>query len=142
MTRQVQVRSGASHTVNPKAYEAYLRGLAYSKQPCDECEGISLEYFNRAIQIDQQWAPAYAQLARSYHYMASSGKPEVCPNRTCRWDSFCTTTIGTGRPRNGKYKRALELNPNYSEAHHGYALLLMAAGRNKEAVAEIRRAEE
>ncbi len=43
MTRQVQVRSGASHPVNPKAYEAYLRGLAYSKQPCDECEGISLE---------------------------------------------------------------------------------------------------
>src|SRR5438552_13614246 len=76
MTRQVQVRSGASHPVNPKAYEAYLRGLAYSKQPCDECEGISLEYFNRAIQIDPQWAPAYAQLARSYHYMASGGKPE------------------------------------------------------------------
>src|SRR5947208_11478520 len=71
MTRQVQVRSGASHPVNPKAYEAYLRGLAYSKQPCDECEGISLEYFNRAIQIDPKWAPAYAQLARSYHYMAS-----------------------------------------------------------------------
>src|SRR5437660_1496823 len=56
MTRQVQVRSGASHPVNPKAYEAYLRGLAYSKQPCDECEGISLEYFNSAIQIDPKWA--------------------------------------------------------------------------------------
>src|SRR5262249_8875953 len=41
-----------------------------------------------------------------------------------------------------EYKRALELNPNYSEAHHGYAALLAAAGRSAEAVAEIRRAQE
>jgi tetratricopeptide (TPR) repeat protein len=41
-----------------------------------------------------------------------------------------------------EYQRALELNPNYSEAHHSYAELLMASGKNNEAVAEIRRAEE
>ena len=159
MTRQVQVRSGASHPVNPKAYEAYLRGLAYSKQPCDECEGISFEYFNRAIQIDPQWAPAYAQLARSYHYMASGGKPEFFPKSKAAALKALELDEGLSEPHMSmgfilhnydwdwsgserEYKRALELNPNYSEAHHGYALLLMAAGRNKEAVAEIRRAEE
>jgi len=159
MTRQVQVRSGASHPVNPKAYEAYLRGLAYSKQPCDECEGISLEYFNRAIQIDPQWAPAYAQLARSYHYIASGGKPEFFPKSKAAALKALELDEGLSEPHMSmgfilhnydwdwsgserEYKRALELNPNYSEAHHGYALLLMAAGRNKEAVAEIRRAEE
>ena len=159
MTRQVQVRSGASHPVNPKAYEAYLRGLAYSKQPCDECEGISLEYFNRAIQIDPKWAPAYAQLARSYHYMASGGKPEFFPKSKAAALKALELDEGLSEPHMSmgfilhnydwdwsgserEYKRALELNPNYSEAHHGYALLLMAAGRNKEAVAEIRRAEE
>jgi Flp pilus assembly protein TadD len=41
-----------------------------------------------------------------------------------------------------EYQRALELNPNYSEAHHSYAELLMASGKSNEAVAEIRRAEE
>jgi TolB-like protein/DNA-binding winged helix-turn-helix (wHTH) protein/tetratricopeptide (TPR) repeat protein len=159
MTRPVQVRSGASHPVNPKAYEAYLRGLAYSKQPCDECEGISLEYFNRAIQIDPQWAPAYAQLARSYHYMASGGKPEFFPKSKAAALKALELDEGLSEPHMSmgfilhnydwdwsgserEYKRALELNPNYSEAHHGYALLLMAAGRNKEAVVEIRRAEE
>jgi len=72
----------------------------------------ALSISNRAIQIDPQWAPAYAQLARSYHYMASGGKPEFfpkskaaalkaleldedCPNRTCRWGSFCINYDGT-----------------------------------------------
>lgn len=160
MTRQVQVRSGASHhPVNPKAYEAYLRGLAYSKQPCDECQGTSLEYFNRAIQIDPQWAPAYAQLARSYHYMASGGNSEFFPKSKAAALKALELDEGLSEPHASmgfilhnydwdwsgserEYKRALELNPNNSEAHHGYALLLMAAGRNKEAVAEIRRAEE
>lgn len=159
MTSQAEVRSGASHPVNPKAYEAYLRGLAYSKQPDDVSRQASLEYFNRAIQIDPQWAPAYAQLARTYHYMASGGKPEFFPKskaavlQAIRLDEGLAEahqSLGfilhnydwdwTGSER--EYKRALELNPNSSEAHHGYALLLMAAGRNKEAVAEIRRAEE
>jgi len=36
-----------------------------------------------------------------------------------------------------EYHRALQLNPNYSEAHYGYALLLMTVGRNDEAIATI-----
>ncbi len=136
MTRQVQVRSGASHPVNPKAYEAYLRGLAYSKQPCDECEGISLEYFNRAIQIDPKWAPAYAQLARSYHYMASGGKPEFFPKSKAAALKALELDEGLSEPHMSmgfilhnydwdwsgserEYKRALELNPNYRKEQRG-----------------------
>ena len=41
-----------------------------------------------------------------------------------------------------EYKKAIELNPNYSVAHHWYAIYLSVIGRESEAPAEIRRAQE
>ncbi len=151
--------SEAARSVNPDAYEAYLRGLAYTKQPGEESWRTSVEYFSRAIRIDSKWAAAYAQLAHSYDYIASAGHIEFYPkseaaalqairldDRLSEAHQVLAFTLHNydwdweGAER--EYKRALELNPNLSEAHHGYALLLMAAGRGKEAVTEIRRAEE
>jgi len=40
------------------------------------------------------------------------------------------------------FQRAIELNPNYARAHHGYGSYLLVLGRFDEALAEIRRAEE
>jgi tetratricopeptide (TPR) repeat protein len=40
------------------------------------------------------------------------------------------------------FKRALELNPGYVEAHRMYSAFLSAMGRGEEALAEIRRAQE
>jgi tetratricopeptide (TPR) repeat protein len=39
-------------------------------------------------------------------------------------------------------RRAIELNPNYGQAHHLYATYLAAVGRTREAVAEARRARD
>jgi tetratricopeptide (TPR) repeat protein len=39
-----------------------------------------------------------------------------------------------------EFRRAIELNPSFGEAHYGYALYLNAAGRHDEAIAEIQRA--
>ena len=41
-----------------------------------------------------------------------------------------------------EFKRAIELNPNYSVGHHWYAIYLTVVGRQREALAEIRRAQE
>jgi tetratricopeptide (TPR) repeat protein len=41
-----------------------------------------------------------------------------------------------------EFKRAIDLNPNYSVAHHWYAYDLAALGRMDEAVAEIERARQ
>jgi TolB-like protein/DNA-binding winged helix-turn-helix (wHTH) protein/tetratricopeptide (TPR) repeat protein len=159
LTLQEQVRLGTNHSVNPEAYEVYLRGLAFSKNHGEQSTRISTEYFNRAIQIDPQWAAPYAQLARSYHWIGSSGHPEFyAKSKTAALhaigidDSLAEAHSALAyvlhnydwnwSGAESEYKRALELNPNYSEAHHGYAVLLAAAGRNEQAVAEIRRAEE
>jgi tetratricopeptide (TPR) repeat protein len=39
-----------------------------------------------------------------------------------------------------EYKRAIDLNPNYSVAHHWYAIFLTIVGRYDEALVEIKRA--
>jgi TolB-like protein/DNA-binding winged helix-turn-helix (wHTH) protein/Tfp pilus assembly protein PilF len=159
LTPQEQVRLGTNHSVNPEAYEVYLRGLAFSKNHGEQSTRISTEYFNRVIQIDPQWAAPYAQLARSYHWIGSSGHPEFyAKSKTAALHAIgIDDSLGEAHSAlayvlhnydwnwsgaESEYKRALELNPNYSEAHHGYAVLLAAAGRNEQAVAEIRRAEE
>lgn len=160
VTTQGQItRDITRHAVNPQAYEIYLTGLAYSRQQGGQSKRTSLDYFNRAIQLDPQWAEPYAQLGRAYHWLASFGEPDLYPKSKAalltaiRLDddladahaslayvlfSFDWNWSGAEH----EYHRALQLNPNYSEAHYGYALLLMAAGRNDEAVSEIRHAAE
>ena len=149
----------SARAVNPQAYEAYLRGLAYSRQQGGQPKLTSLDYFNRAIQIDPQWAKPYAQLARSYNWLAGFGEPELYPkskvaalNAVRLDDSLAEAHTAlayvlysydwdwAGAER--EFQRALSLNPSYSEAHLAYSQLLMAAGRSTEAVTEVRRAAE
>jgi TolB-like protein/DNA-binding winged helix-turn-helix (wHTH) protein/tetratricopeptide (TPR) repeat protein len=160
VTRQDQTRQGTVHAVNPQAYEAYLRGLVYSRHDGVDSKRTSVGYFDRAIQIDPQWAEPQAQLARSYDWIAGTGgHPEFYPKAKAaaldaiRMDESLAeahTALAfslfnydwdwAGAAR--EYLRALQLNHNYSEAHHAYAELLMASGRDGEAVTEIKRAQE
>jgi tetratricopeptide (TPR) repeat protein len=41
-----------------------------------------------------------------------------------------------------EFKRAIELNPNYATTRHWHAIYLMTMGRNEDAIAEMRRAQE
>ena len=53
-----------------------------------------------------------------------------------------TGTSGTGPPRNEEFKRAIELNPDDSEAHGYYSWFLAPMGRKDEAVAEAKRSQQ
>jgi TolB-like protein/DNA-binding winged helix-turn-helix (wHTH) protein/Tfp pilus assembly protein PilF len=157
---QDQVAKATRHAANPEAYDLYLRGLVYSRHEGVDSKRTSVDYFNRAIQLDPGWGEPYAQLARSYDWIAGTGgHPEFYPKaKAAALDAICMddslaeahTALAfslfnydwdwAGAAR--EYQRALQLNPNYSEAHHAYAELLMASGKNNEAVSEIERAEE
>ena len=159
VTPQEQAQLRARRTVNSEAYELYLRGLAYSIQHEDQPKLTAVDYFNRAIQIDPNWAAPYAQIALAYLWIGSDGYTEFYPKskaaalKAIQLDEGVADAHGAlafvlhnydwdwqGAER--EYKRALELNPNSSGAHAGYALLLIAAGRSKEAANEMQRAEE
>ena len=159
-----QVRLASSAPVNPEAHEAYLKGLFYFNEGRDKqfstggpesfLKGI--EYFEHAIKVDPNYALAYSGLARSYHWLGWD-RPELyrksieAAKKAIQIDDtvaeahaalayvmFMHDWDWKGSER--EFKRAIELNPGYGEAHHGYALYLLSAGRLDEAILEINKA--
>jgi tetratricopeptide (TPR) repeat protein len=105
---------------------------------------------------------AYAGLADSYIILAnwryappgeSYAKAKAASLRALELDdrlpealtSLAYTTLLYERDwktSEARFQQALALNPNYASAHHFYSICLMTAGRQSEAVAEIKRAQE
>ena len=67
LTPQVEARLSVSHTVNPDAYEAYLRGRASVRKSFLKADiERALGYFEKAIALEPEFAPAYAGKAWAY----------------------------------------------------------------------------
>jgi serine/threonine protein kinase len=70
--------------VDPAAHDAYLNGLYWLNQAIDELRTEemerlhkkSFEYFEQAIELDPNYAPAHAALSNSYMFLATSGFPQ------------------------------------------------------------------
>ena len=68
-------------TNNPEAYDAYLRGLAFEARSCIapgfalDLAGKVVGFFERAVQLDPNFAIAWARLSRvdAYLYFTSDG---------------------------------------------------------------------
>ena len=158
-----QARLSNARSINPEAHEAYLKGLHFFNRGINERKEDllrrSFDYLLEAIRIDPDYGLAHAQLARSYHWLTGWGFPEFYPmakaeaikalhidetlaqaHSALGFTIFRLDWDWSGAER--EYKRAIELNPSYPEAHHAYALYLSAAGRHDEAIAEIKSAQE
>jgi TolB-like protein/DNA-binding winged helix-turn-helix (wHTH) protein len=70
MTPDVQARLARAHAVNPEAYEAYLKGTTILDNWTEESCQSAIKYFERAIQRDPGFAPAFAGLADAYVFLA------------------------------------------------------------------------
>src|SRR5256886_5239613 len=148
-----------SYTANTEAYELYLRGRYHVfKMKLSEAQtGIS--YFQRAIEIDPNYALAYVGLANAYRSFALSGdmpaeffpKAKAAAQRAVEIDDRLAeahAVLGftifwydwNWKEAENQLKRALELNPNSADAHWFYATFLSSMGRNSEALNEIGRA--
>ena len=155
-------RSFKSPTQNVGAYEAYMQGRSHwSKRTAEELKQAVI-FFNQAIEIDPNYAQAYAGLADSYTLLGVFGglphsvaipKAKEAAVKALEMDdtlaeahaSLAAIKEWYERDNAGaeaEYKRAIELNPNYPTSHHWYALYLVKSGRNGEAVREIKRAQE
>jgi TolB-like protein/DNA-binding winged helix-turn-helix (wHTH) protein/Flp pilus assembly protein TadD len=153
-----QQQLAAQHTSNAEAYEAYLKGRYYNNKRTPEDLKESIRYFQHAIELDPNFALAYAGMASSYHTLGARGtlmpieayqKVSTAAAKALALDE----TIAEAHFSQGllktdtwdfsgaekEYKRAIELNPNYAEAHHAYAHLLIALGRTQEALTESNR---
>lgn len=151
-----QPRSADPKRVIPRAYEAYLRGRYFWNRRTPDEIRTSIGYFRQALRDDSDFALAYAGLAES---LALTGKPEA----TAEAKSVARKAIqldGTlGEPHAAlafialqsdwdwevaerEFRRAIELNPSDSTAHHWLGIYFEEMGRLQEATGELNRALE
>jgi TolB-like protein/DNA-binding winged helix-turn-helix (wHTH) protein/Tfp pilus assembly protein PilF len=154
------------HPVDIEAQEAYLKGLFHFARGKDRLfardEGRqelhqANHYFEQAVAIDPQYAQAYAGLARSDAWLSavegrsasdaarSASEKALALDETLA-EAHMVRGVGleSGHPdwlgAEREIRRAIELNPSYSEAHQAYAIFLSAKGRFDEATAEANQA--
>jgi len=97
-----------SRTINPEAYDAYLKGQYYWEKVDRESMEKALDYFQLAIEIDPEWADPYAGLANAWGTFGTFFR--VIPQ---------SITL----PKVYKYlDKALELDPNSAQAHYVKAI--------------------
>jgi TolB-like protein len=152
-----------SKVVSAQAYEAYLKGRYFWNKRTRDGLTKAIEYFNRAIEKNPNYAEAYTGLGDAY---ALSGdweygilspqdafpKAKAAVTKALALDDNLAeahTSLAfildlydwDWEPAEKEYKRAIALNPGYATAHHWYAWHLIVMGRNSEGIAELRRAE-
>ncbi|HJQ31511.1 MAG TPA: protein kinase [Pyrinomonadaceae bacterium] len=155
-------RMAKRHTDNAGAYTLYLKGLYHNGKWTGEGWRKAVEYFRRAIETDPTYASAYAGLATSYVKLGLFGampqreaypKARAAALAALKMDEMLAeahAALGFVKMvddwdwpgTEAEFKRAIELNPNYPDAHrlNGYHLIHMC--RFEEAIAEMSRAVE
>jgi TolB-like protein/DNA-binding winged helix-turn-helix (wHTH) protein/Tfp pilus assembly protein PilF len=154
-------RLRTARVVDPQALDLYLRGRYAWNQRNVEGFKKAVEYFNQAIEKDQNFALAYSGLADCYTLLAlyGEGSPNIGNARAAAEKALqlddtlaeAHTSLAAvrilqdwdWRGAEQEFRRAIELNPNFAQAHHWYGnLLLGPEGRHDEAIAELQRAQE
>jgi TolB-like protein len=148
-------------TVNPEAYEHYLKGKFFAEKRTGADLRKSIEYYDQSIAKDPNYALTYVGLANSHLllsvYGALSPKEAASPARAALKkaleldDSLAQAHASSGLLATleldvnraiTELERALQLDPNNATAHHWIALPLMTSGQFDRGVAEAKRAIE
>src|SRR6266545_2567457 len=66
LTPAEQSRLTRAQSVNPEAYDAYLKGRYYFNRPSDENLKKAITLFEEAIALDPNFAPAHSGLSDAY----------------------------------------------------------------------------
>lgn len=158
-----QNESGSSNLrqVNPEAYREYLRGRFFWEQRSEEALDRSISHFDRALQIDPNFALAYAAEAEAYVPLAVRGfrapkepfaKAEAMATRALALDDTlpgahnALAAVRFNRydwaGAEKEFKRAIDLNTSYVPAHLWHGYFLEALGQQSANLAERKLAQE
>jgi eukaryotic-like serine/threonine-protein kinase len=148
------------YTDNFEAYDQYLRGRFQWNKRGGEGFDKALEYFERALTHDPNYAPAFSGIADYHVALASWGlaRPteawpkamDAVAKALAADDTLAEAHSSLGMIRmwyewdwkeaEREYLRAIELKPGQPLPHVQYNLLLVQAGRFEEAEEQIRTA--
>jgi eukaryotic-like serine/threonine-protein kinase len=142
-----------------EAFALYSKGRYYQAFRTEEALNKSLTNFQDAISRDASYGLAYAGLADTYIHL---GIHEFLPRAEANRRAYeaATTAVRLApdeaeshaalayayknrfewKLAEASYRRAIQLRPGYSTAHHYYSIFLTQHGRYAEALAEIKAA--
>ncbi len=149
-------------TENLDAYTLYLKGRAHWNKRTVEDLREGMKYFEKALEEDPGYALAYSGIADSYIGLANFNvlRPHEAYPKAREWARKALQSDKTIAEAHAsiaiiklfydwdwggaeqKFKRSLELNPNYVTSLQTYAFLLAVTNRHDEARIEIFRARE
>ena len=150
------------YTDNTEAYQLYLKGRFQFGKYTEAGWGKAIEYFEQALALESDYAPAYAGIAEacsSLWYFGYDARPEVIAKERAAiaraleidaeladaWRSQALLQLLIDwdfSAAEQSLARALALNPNDALTHAWHAVWLTAMGRREEAVTAARRARE
>jgi TolB-like protein/DNA-binding winged helix-turn-helix (wHTH) protein len=157
---QQELRQSA--TANAEAYQAYLQGRYLWHQETHDSLEQAIKQFQKAIELDPNYAPAYVGLADSYNVLGgygfvppddAFGKGKIAANKALELapnlsDAHTSLAFASfyydwdWSTAERQFKKAIALNPNNQIAHEFYSSFLHVMGRLDEAEAENRIAKE
>lgn len=161
LTGGQQQQIAKNETNNSQAYELRLRATFISRKGGLANTRRAIELLNHAIELDPNYAVAYARLSIYYGNMPNlgAGDPkefqskaeaagrkavELDPNLDDAHNALATVLENNWEwaEAEQEYSRAIELNSNSISAHANYAALLSYTRRHEAALSEMRRAIE
>ena len=149
-------------TRGPEAHTLYLKGRYHWNERSEEGLDKAVQYLEKAVELDPQFARAYAALADCYVVYTDLGwrtPGDAVPRAKEYASKAISLDPSLAEPHaalasllanyeyrwhdaENEFKRALELNPSYATAYHWYSLVLRILGRLDESYTQIRRASE
>jgi len=155
-------RLAKHYTHNTEAYQLYMKGVFFRNQLTENGLKKSIDCFEKAIELDPNYALAYAGEACSYGPIAYLGyfpvreaeskHKELVRKALDLDDALAEAHTALAEQAlfmdwdkdtaEREYRRALELNPNEQLAHIEYPLVLFIEGRVDESIAMSRAAVE
>ena len=160
-TPQDQAEPAHLRQIDPEAYREYLRGRFFWEQRSEEALDRSISHFDRALQIDPNFALAYAAEAEAYiplavrRYRAPKDLLAKAKEMATKALALDDTLPGAHNALAAVYfnqydwagaekefKRAIELNPSYVTARLWHGYFLEALGQQSANLAERKLAQE
>jgi serine/threonine protein kinase/Flp pilus assembly protein TadD len=151
------------YTENTEAYQSYLKGRYFvTSKRTEEWIKKGIEYFQKAIDLDPNYALAYSGIAEAYGFLASSTggwaprnaypKAEAAAMKALELDETlgeAHCSLGFSRllydwdfpEAERQFQKAIEFSPKYPNSHDGYGFYLKAVGRHPEAIEKCRQAQ-
>jgi TolB-like protein/Flp pilus assembly protein TadD len=152
---QAQLQSAKS--VNPTAYEAYLKGRYHIERFTPQDMMLAAQYFLQAMQLDPDYALAHVGLSQLCGFQAQAGlitpkeARERCmpptrkaldldaslPEAHASYAENLTWHQFNWEEAEPAFLRAIDLNPSYTEARMFYSHYLTLMGRGEEGTEQM-----